>query len=65
MRKAVKHSGDLRRKSSGAIFKKSVFRGNQNIPVPNTCSSQIWLTNITIEKRVGMYYKHQLENYNL
>ena len=40
MRKAVKHSANLKRKSSGAIFKKSVFRGNQNTPVPNTCSSQ-------------------------
>ena len=37
----------LRRKSSGAIFKKRVFRGNKNTPAPNTCSSQTQLTNIT------------------
>ena len=37
----------LRRKSSGAIFKKRVFRGNKNTPAPNTCSSQTQLTNVT------------------
>ena len=45
--KTVKHSAMLKRKSSVAIFEKRVFRGNQNTPVPNTCSSQIQLTNIT------------------
>ena len=47
MGKAVKYSAMLRRKSSVAIFKKKVFRGNQNTLVPNTCSSQTQLTNIT------------------
>ena len=47
MGKADKHSTKLRRKSSGAIFKKRIFRGNQNIPAPNTCSSQIQLTSIS------------------
>ena len=47
MGKTVKHSAMLKRKYSVAIFKKRVFRGNQNTPVPNTCSSQIQLTNIT------------------
>ena len=47
MGKAVKHSAMLRRKSSGAIFRKRVFGGNQNTTVPNTCSSQTQITNIT------------------
>ena len=47
MGKAFKHSAKLRRKFSGVIFDKRVFRGNQNTPVPNTCSSQTQLTNIT------------------
>ena len=47
MGKAVKYSAMLRRKSSVTIFKKKVFRGNQNTPVPNACSSQTQLTNIT------------------
>ena len=47
MGKAVKHSAKLRRKSSGTIFKKRVFRGNQNTPVPKACSSQTPLTDIT------------------
>ena len=46
MGKAVKHSAKLRRYSD-AIFKKRVFRGNQNTSVPNTCNSQTQLTNIT------------------
>ena len=47
MGKAVKDCAKLRRKSSGTIFKKRVFRGNQNTPVPKACSSQTPLTDIT------------------
>ena len=47
MGKAAKHKAKLRRKSSGTIFKKRVFRCNQNTPVPKACSSQTPLTNIT------------------
>ena len=39
MRKVVKHSAKLRRKYSGSIFRKRVFGGNQNTPVPKACSS--------------------------
>ena len=46
MGKAVKYSPKLRRKFSGAIFKKIVFRGNQNTPVPKASSSQTQFTNI-------------------
>ena len=53
MGKAVKHSAKLRRKSSGTIFKKRVFRGNQKTPVPKACSSQPQLINITNRDRDG------------
>ena len=46
MRKAVKHSAMLKRNSSVAIFRKRDFRGNQNTPTTNTCSSQTQLTKI-------------------
>ena len=50
MGKAVKHSAKLRRKSSGTIFNKRVFRGKQNTLLPKACSSQTQLTNITNRK---------------
>ena len=53
MGKAVKHSAKLRRKSSGTIFQKRVFRGNQKTPVPKACSSQPQLINITNRDRDG------------
>ena len=50
MGKAVKHSAKLRKKSSGTIFNKRVFRGKQNTLLPKACSSQTQLTNITNRK---------------
>ena len=46
MGKAVKHSAKLRRKSWGTIFRKRVFKGNQNTPVSKAAALK-QLTNIT------------------
>ena len=65
MGKAVKHSAMLRRKSSGAIFRKRVFRGNQILQCLIHAALKHRLQTLPIEKRIIIYYQHQLENYNL
>ena len=65
MGKAVKHSAKLRRKSSGAIFKRRVFKGNQIHQCLIHAALRHSLQTLPIEKRIRMYYQNQLENYNL